>query len=96
MDRTEIESLGDLLRGYIEESGNSRRFDEVTACTLWPQVVGADLASQTLRPMVKKGMMTIKVPSAALRHELNMRRSALAAAINREVGKDVITQLKFI
>lgn len=96
MERYESESLGDIMRRAIEESGNSRRFDEIKAINAWSVVLGRDLASKTLKPQVKNGVMTVKVPSAALRQELNMMRSAIAKALNEQIGKNVITNLKLI
>lgn len=96
MKRYETESLGDILRKAIDESDRASRYSEIEAINLWPRIVGRDLANRTLRPTVRQGVMTIKVPAAALRHELNMMRTSLANAMNRELGKDVISEIKFI
>ena len=96
MERKDAESLGDLLRQAIEENQAAFRFDEINAINAWPAVVGRDVAAKTLRPYIKNGRMTIRVPAAPLRHELNMMRSALARAINADVGKDIVTELRFI
>ena len=96
MERTEAQSIGDLLRQAIEENQSAFRFDEMSAIKAWPVVIGAQIAAKTLRPFIKQGVMTIKVPGAPLRHELNMLRSRLAAAINAQVGKDVVKELRFI
>ena len=96
MRRYEPESIGDILRQAIEESHNSNRYAELEAINSWPRVVGGSIASKTLRPTVKNGVMTVKVPAAPLRQELNMMRSTIAEAINRHVGKDIIKELKFI
>lgn len=95
IERKEAESLGDLLRKAIEENQAAFRFDEINAINAWPKVIGQTVASRTLRPFIKNGVMTIRVPSAPLRHELNMMRSAIAKAINSEVGKEVVKELKF-
>lgn len=95
MERQEAKSIGDLLREAIEENQAAFRFDEINAINAWPVVIGSGIASKTTRPFVKDGLMTIRVPSAPLRQELNMMRSALARAINAEVGKDVIKEIKF-
>ena len=44
---------------------------------------------------MKNGLMTIRVPGAPLRQELNMMRSRIAAAINAEVGKETVRELRF-
>lgn len=96
MERTEAQSLGDLLRQAIEENQAAFRFDERNAINAWPRVIGQGIAAKTLRPYIKNGVMTIRVPAAPLRHELNMMRSQIAAAINREIEKEVVRELRFI
>lgn len=95
MERTEAQSLGELLRQAIEENRSAFRFDEINAINAWPKVIGGAISARTLRPVIKAGVMTIRVPAAPLRHELNMMRSQIAAAINAEVGKETVKELKF-
>lgn len=95
MQRIEPQSIGDLLRQAIEENRAAFRYDEISAINAWPKVIGAAIAAKTLKPAIRAGVMTIRVPAAPLRHELNMLRSRLAAAINAEVGRDVVKELKF-
>lgn len=96
MDRTEAVSLGDLLRQAIEENREAFRFDEIESVNAWPIVVGAVVASKTMKPYIKNGVMTIKVPSAPLRHELSMMRGMLAKALNAHTGKDTVKDIRFI
>ena len=96
MQRTEAQSLGDLLRQAIEENQSAFRFDEINAIKAWPVVIGQAIAAKTLRPFIKNGVMTIRVPAAPLRHELNMMRSQLARAINAAINKEVVKDLRFL
>lgn len=95
MERKDPELLADIMRDAIEETMTHRRFDEITAIRMWPVVIGEELASKSPRPVVKNGVMTIRIFSAPLRQELNMRRSSLAVALNKAVGKDIIKEIKF-
>ncbi|MCM1369546.1 MAG: DUF721 domain-containing protein [Candidatus Amulumruptor caecigallinarius] len=95
MDRKKPEQLGDVLRSVLEEQGVSERLKEVRAALLWPAIVGEDIAGQTSRPIVNVGVMTIKVYSASLRHELAMSRSVLKRLLNEAVGEDVISDIRF-
>lgn len=95
MERKEAQSIGDLLRQEIENSRLSPLLDELNAAKAWPRVVGKDVASRTLRPFIQNGVMTIRVPSAPLRQELSMMRSSLIGALNAEVGKNVVKELRF-
>ena len=96
MKKYEAQSIGDLLRQAIEENRSAFRFEEMEAINAWPRVIGTAIAAKTLRPYIKNGVMMIRVPGAPLRHELNMMRSRIAEAINREVGKEVVRELKFL
>lgn len=96
MERYEPQRLGDLLRKEIENSLAAPLLDELNAVNAWPRVIGRDVAAKSLKPFIRKGVMTVRVPGAALRQELNMMRSSIAGAINAEVGKVVVKELKFI
>lgn len=96
MERIEAQSLGDLLRQEIENNQAAFRFDEINAINAWPTVVGNSIASRTMRPYIRKGVMTIRVPAAPLRQELNMMRSAITKAINEHLGKEVISEIRFL
>lgn len=95
MERKNICSLGDVLREVLKENDMAGRLDELKAAAAWPAIVGSHIASQTLRPYVKNGVMTIRVGDAGLRHELNMNRPGLIREFNRAVGREVITDLRF-
>ena len=96
MQRTEAQSIGDLLRREIEANQAAFRFDDINAINAWPVVIGEAIAARTMRPFIKNGVMTIRVAAAPLRHELNMMRSRLAAAINAHIEKEVVKELRFI
>lgn len=95
MKRSEITSVGDVLREVLEQNNLDRRLEELKAAELWPRVIGDHIASQTLSPYVNKGVMTIRVADAALRHELSMSRTPITKEINRIMGKEVIKSLIF-
>lgn len=94
MKRSEIQSVGDVLRMALEENDLAGRLEELKAAELWPQVVGSHLASMTLRPYIRAGTMTVRVPDASLRHELSMHRTLILREINRLLGKDLIHTLR--
>lgn len=95
MERKDIQSVGDVLRTAIAQDGMQGRLDEIRAAAAWPAIAGTYIASQTLRPYVRHGAMTIRVADAGLRQELSMHRSAIIAEFNRIVGREVITSLRF-
>lgn len=95
MDRKAPQSVAEVLRKLLEDSMLSQRMEELQAADLWPKVAGRNLAELTSRPFVKNGVMQIGVPNASLRHELTMNRSQLRHIINKTLGKEVITEIRF-
>ena len=95
MKRQEPEKIGDVLRQTLEDQGMTERLYETRAIALWPALVGEEIAAQSARPYINKGLMTIHVRNASLRHELNMSRSSLVKIINESLGRDTIQDIKF-
>lgn len=96
MKRSEPESVGEVLRRLLEESQLQERLDELKAVELWPKTVGETIALECGKPTVKNGIMSVGVKNASLRNELHMSRSTLRRIINQEIGKETITEIKFV
>ncbi|MDE6680302.1 MAG: DUF721 domain-containing protein [Muribaculaceae bacterium] len=96
MKRSETMAIGDVMRMVLDECCMSRRLDELHAADVWSRVVGDYIAANTSRPAVRGSLMTVGVPNAAMRQELGMSRSAIIREINRLLGKDIISEIRFI
>lgn len=96
MEYQDIQSIGDVLRRTIEETNMQTRLDELRAADLWPRIVGEYIASNSMKPFVRSGVMTVRIVDASLRNELAMSRSALIREFNRLIGREVIHQIRFI
>ena len=96
MERKESQSVGDILRLAFQENCMQDHLDEWKAIELWESVVGRNLAAMCRRPKVEAGVMTVGVPNASLRHEFTMSRSSLRNAINHAIGKETISEIRFI
>lgn len=95
MQKIYEQTIGDVLRQTLQECNMTARLDEQRAIGMWRSVVGDDLADRCGRPWVVNGHMTIRVPAASLRQELNMCRSQLVKHINEALGKTVIHEIRF-
>lgn len=96
MERKESQSIGDILRLAFQENCMQDHLDERRAVKLWASVVGEGISGQCRRPEVSSGVMTVGVGNASLRHELAMNRSRIRNAINSMLGKEIITEIRFI
>ena len=96
MKRTDYISVGDVCRLAFEEFNLTSRLLERRACELWRELVGPGLAAMTTAPQVVRGGMRIGVASAPLRHELTMSRSGMINLIHQRLGRDVISEIRFV
>ena len=96
MERRSPQTIGDVLRSVLEETSLQNRMDELKAADMWKQIVGAGIASLTGKPTVKNGVMSVGVANASLRNELMMSRSSLREIINKNIGKEIIKEIRFI
>ena len=96
MERKRPESVGDVLRSLLEETRLQSRMEELRAASLWEKVVGDAIAAECSKPKVKNGVMSIGVRNASLRQELHMSRTGIRALINKHIGKEIITEIRFV
>ena len=96
MERKYPEKIGDVLREFLEESSLHERLDELRAAELWPRVAGKEISDLCSKPIVKSGVMKIGVKNASLRQELHMNRTSLKNYINEIIGKEIISEIRFI
>lgn len=96
MERTEPQSIGDILRKVFKDSCMEARLDECRAAELWEPVVGKEIAALCKSPRVASGVMTVRVANASLRQELAMSRTGIKNAINRMMGKEIIKDIRFV
>ncbi|MBR4739325.1 MAG: DUF721 domain-containing protein [Bacteroidales bacterium] len=66
---------------------------EVEVERIYRQLAGDFIGRLTQRISFKKGTLRLKYMTAALRHEMTMRRESLQDKINQELGSDVVKKI---
>lgn len=96
MQRKDYQTLGDVLRQAVSDSGMEEKLREVRAASLWDSVVGPAIARQCGKPWVAHGILNVAVRNASLRQELSMTRSSLVKALNSSFKSPVISDIRFL
>lgn len=87
--------FGELWEGFVEGTpAVKRRLAEARVAELWPDIVGPAIAAHTVSVKVDKGVLEVEMSSSVARHELFMRRAALADAANKAVGVKVVNMVR--
>ena len=87
------QTLGEVIKDFLRDSGWQQKLDEVNIITQWDKVLGPSLAKYTDELFVSKGVLHIRLNSSTLRQELTYRKSELIKELNDSVGKEVITDI---
>lgn len=96
MKRREAHDITQLLNLYLREEGLETPLNQHRLMAAWPEVAGKVVAKYTRDLKIYNQVLVVHLNSAALRAELQMRRSELMKQLNEKVGSIVIYDIKFV
>lgn len=96
MKRREAHDITQLLNLYLREEGLETPLNQHRLMAAWPEVAGKVVAKYTRAMKIYNQVLVVHLNSAALRAELQMRRSELMKQLNDKVGSIVIYDIKFV
>lgn len=93
MERTEAESLGEILNRFLKVTQiENQAFGERIA-DIWQEVLGEEITKATSRIFLQKGYLFVELKSPSLKNDLMMKRSWIAQELNKKLGQDVVKQV---
>jgi len=90
MRRTEIQSLGSVIKEYLKENNIDRKLAEVDIVSSWESIIGKQIARATSTIFIKDGTLHLHLKSSIVRNELLMMRSEIIRAINQRAGFEIV------
>ncbi|HHX41443.1 MAG TPA: DUF721 domain-containing protein [Armatimonadetes bacterium] len=87
--------VGSALDSALSRLGLSGRLAQQRAVTRWPEVVGPQIAASTRAVAVRDGILFVATKSSTWAHELIFRKKAIMEALERELGRGVLTDIRF-
>ncbi len=88
-------SLRELALQFVNKSGKQQLFAERTILDKWPEYIGELCAGQTKCTSILNGVLKVKVTNAALRFELQGRKSMIIDKINADYTIPVVRDILF-
>lgn len=88
-------SIGDAIHNAIEKLGLKSKFQEQRALSLWPEIVGEQIASVTEAYRIRHGELLVSVHHATWRYHLMFQRENYRNQINKNLGADVVRLIRF-
>ncbi|MCM1034451.1 MAG: DUF721 domain-containing protein [Paludibacter sp.] len=96
MRRRNTESVAEVIMQFLREQGLEKPFLEHKLIEAWPRVFGPMIAKYTGTIEIKNGVLFVQIHSAALRQELFLCRFQLVQKLNKEVGAEVIKDIRLL
>lgn len=93
MRRSHTQSIGEVLREYVEAMKMRRRLKESRISKYWTELVGEYAASLTRRIFIKDRVLFVYLDSSILRNDLMMMREKLLNGLNEKAGEEIVTKI---
>lgn len=88
-------SLGEIARQNLAVPGLAERLREAEIWRLWPDVVGATVASRAKPLRIIKGTLTVAVSSGPWMQELRFLAAIMKEKLNGQLGGEVVKDIQF-
>lgn len=82
------------LQGALRRLDHGDFADELRVETVYRQLAGDLISRLTTSVQFSDGTLRLRLVSAALRHEMTMRREGLRGRINDELGGEVVKEIR--
>ena len=91
-----MEQLKKVLKKTIENSGFKNAILQENAVSAWSDVVGKNISEISKATSVDRGVLFIKVESAAWKQELYMQKNEIINKINKKIGSQAIKEIRLV
>jgi hypothetical protein len=85
--------LSDVVRVELTALGLAARLRESEIWRLWPEVVGATIASRATPLRIIKGTLTVAVSSGPWKQELTFLKGMMIEKLNERLGGEVVREI---
>lgn len=88
-EKTLKEALEAMIRAYKFED----KLREIDIQHAWESAMGKLIAKYTSEVRFKNGQLFVILTAPPLREELNYRKEEIKTLVNKELGKDLVTEV---
>ena len=85
--------ISEILDQFVESKKLRSGYYRVGIEEAWNEIMGKTIQGYTQSIHFHKGMLTLKVNSAPLRHELSMGKEKIIDLLNQKLGKRIVQDI---
>lgn len=89
-------SVGEAIEFYLKQNGLTEKVQVEKAIAEWPRIMGKAIAENTEQLWFRGGTFYVKMKSPIWKNELAMGRSKIKEILNKEIGTELIEEVKVI
>lgn len=92
---TAFSPLGDVLTRVVRGLDLEKRLEEHAVLPVWERALGAEISRHARPVLLRHGTLLVEARTATWMNELSLRREEVQEAVNRELGKNAVRNLRF-
>ena len=89
-------SMGEAIQAYLEQNGLKDKSLIQGVIGNWGTIMGRPIAENTERVWYNQGIFYVKMNNPVWKNELNLGRSKIKDTLNKEMGRELINEVKII
>ncbi len=91
-----MKQIGNILSQYLRNLGLEQSIKRNKALLLWPEIVGPAIADITKPQRVSNKILFVQVNNITWRNELIYYKDEIIQKLNRQMGDQIIEEIKFV
>jgi len=95
MRRSNIQSIGEVIREYLKGTGFEKKLKEVDVVQSWEELLGKTIATYTNDIALKNKILYVKISSPVVKNELFMMREEIRRKLNEKAGEEMVSKIIF-
>ena len=91
-----IKSFQSAFKDFLKKEQLENVYNQKKLVAKWEEIVGRTIASRTSGIFFKKNILFVKLSSAPLKQELQNSKSKFLELVNKEMGGEELSDVKFL
>jgi predicted nucleic acid-binding Zn ribbon protein len=88
-------TLGEAIRAYLKAMGLDKKLKEKALINSWEEILGRGVAKATGSLYIQNQTLFVQLNSSVVRHQLQMMKSGIVDALNKNAGEILIKDIVF-
>lgn len=95
MRRSNVQSLGEVLKQFVKESHFEKKLKEVDVVKSWEELLGKTIAHYTRNVALRNSVLYVEIKSSVVKNELFLMREEIRRKLNERAGEEMISRIVF-